>query len=414
MSDDILVRVEGISKKFCRNLKRSLWYGVQDLATELWGRPVGNRGELRPDEFWAVRDVSFTLRRGECLGLIGRNGAGKTTLLRMLNGLIKPDTGRIEIHGRVGALIALGAGFNPVLTGRENIYVNAAVLGLSKKETDSKYEEIVAFAELGEFIDSPVKNYSSGMYTRLGFAVAAHLNPDVLLVDEALAVGDLPYTVRCLNRVSDLRKNGTAVIFVSHNEIQVREAAQQCMLFHHGRATWYASLDDAFLAYNALNTNDIEFNTDIGFTHQGPIRTLEITTGTHGNSGTQHAQAGEDAVIYLACHSDGDIEGVCLELRFWNSLGQLISTIQSTTCGTTYLLNRGSNSFRVRLKSMPLSPGRYRIAGGFRRDGEVLAWSRDLSYININKPAACWPSHGALLLNAEITQTQRGSYEHQE
>ena len=170
--DDVLVRVEGVGKKFCRDLKKSLWYGMKDIAAEMLPgeRDLERHANLRPDEFWAVDDVSFELRRGECLGLIGRNGAGKTTLLKMLNGLIKPDKGRIEMRGRVGALIALGAGFNPILTGRENIYVNGSVLGLSQAETSSpKLEEIIEFAEMGEFIDTPVQNYSSGMHAGSDF-----------------------------------------------------------------------------------------------------------------------------------------------------------------------------------------------------------------------------------------------------
>ena len=190
-----LVRVEGVSKIFCRSLKRSLHYGLIDSLSDIL--PVGKRkyhenGEpiLRKEEFWAVKDVSFELRRGECLGLIGRNGAGKTTLLKMLNGLIKPDKGRIEMRGRMGALIALGAGFNPILTGRENIYVNGSISGLSKKEIEDKIEEIIDFSEIREFIDTPVQSYSSGMPVRLGFAIATALNPDILLLDEVLAVGD--------------------------------------------------------------------------------------------------------------------------------------------------------------------------------------------------------------------------------
>src|SRR5580658_5961431 len=152
---DILVKVEGVRKKFCRSLKKSLWYGLKDMAAEMVGGSL-QHDHLRKDEFWAVNDVSFELKRGECLGLIGRNGAGKTTLLKLLNGLIKPDHGRIEMRGRVGALIALGAGFNPILTGRENIYVNGSVLGLTKKEIDEKIEEIIDFADIRDSIDSPV------------------------------------------------------------------------------------------------------------------------------------------------------------------------------------------------------------------------------------------------------------------
>ncbi|MDP3817157.1 ABC transporter ATP-binding protein, partial [Pseudomonas sp.] len=198
---EALVKVDGVSKKFCRSLKRSLWYGMQDLGSELIGNPHGGGGDLRKDEFWAIKDVSFELKRGECLGLIGRNGAGKTTLLRMLNGLIKPDQGRIEMRGRVAALIALGAGFNPILTGRENIYVNASVLGLRKREIDEKFEEIVEFAELGEVIDAPVQSYSSGMSVRLGFSIAVRMDPDVLIVDEVLAVGDMGFRSKCYNEI---------------------------------------------------------------------------------------------------------------------------------------------------------------------------------------------------------------------
>jgi lipopolysaccharide transport system ATP-binding protein len=215
MNDDVLIKVEGVSKKFCRSLKKSLYYGLKDIAGETTGFNK-NQDQLRSEEFWAVNDVSFELRRGECLGLIGRNGAGKTTLLKMLNGLIKPNKGRIEMHGRIGALIALGAGFNPILTGRENIYVNASILGLCKKESAAKFEEIVHFAELNDFIDTPVQNYSSGMQVRLGFAVAAVLiKPDVLLLDEVLAVGDMGFKIKCLNSVRELMADA-AVVFVSH------------------------------------------------------------------------------------------------------------------------------------------------------------------------------------------------------
>ncbi|WP_435547582.1 ABC transporter ATP-binding protein [Desulfobacterium sp. N47] len=234
-SNDVLVRVENVSKKFCRSLKRSLWYGMKDLGSELIGRSHKENEGLRQDEFWAVKDVSFELKRGECLGLIGRNGAGKTTLLRMLNGLIKPDKGRIEMRGRVGALIALGAGFNPILTGRENIYVNAAVLGLSQKEINSKFDEIVEFAELGEFIDTPVQSYSSGMTVRLGFAVAITLEPDVLILDEVLAVGDMKFQSKCFQRMKDIMHGGGAILLVTHALEQVAYYCDRAILVNKGR-----------------------------------------------------------------------------------------------------------------------------------------------------------------------------------
>jgi lipopolysaccharide transport system ATP-binding protein len=232
MSDEVLVKVEGVSKKFCRSLKRSLWYGVQDVSSELLGRR-GRHDELRKNEFWAVNDVSFELRRGECLGLIGPNGAGKSTLLKMLNGLVKPDQGHITMRGRVGALIELGAGFNPILTARENIYVNGAVLGFSKKEIDRKFDAIVDFAEIEEFIDTPVQNYSSGMKVRLGFAVAAQMDPDVLMIDEVLAVGDTEFRLKCLNRMSRISKRST-IIFVSHSMPMISRMSSSVLMVDDG------------------------------------------------------------------------------------------------------------------------------------------------------------------------------------
>ena len=212
--NEVLVEAEGVSKKFCKDLKTSLWYGVKDL----WSNVGGNKQErqLRPKEFWAVKDISFQLRRGECIGLIGHNGAGKSTLLKMLNGLINPDAGKITMRGRVGALIELGAGFNPILTGRENIYNNGAILGFTRKEIEEKIDAIIAFAEIEEFIDMPVQHYSSGMKVRLGFGVAAQMEPDILIIDEVLAVGDMGFILKCFKTIDDILPK-TAVIFVSHN-----------------------------------------------------------------------------------------------------------------------------------------------------------------------------------------------------
>jgi ABC-type polysaccharide/polyol phosphate transport system ATPase subunit len=244
-SPEVLVHVQGVSKKFCRDLKKSLWYGVRDLATELklfQNRTPGKDqhsgarayNTLREAEFWAVNNVSFDLRRGECLGLIGHNGAGKTTLLKLLNGLIKPDAGRIEMGGRVGALIALGAGFNPILTGRENIYVTGSILGLSKAEIDAQVDEIIDFAEIRGFIDAPVQSYSSGMAVRLGFAVAAKCQPDVLLLDEVLAVGDVGFQAKCFNCLSEFRRRGTAFVLVSHNMHQISRYCDRVLYLKQG------------------------------------------------------------------------------------------------------------------------------------------------------------------------------------
>ena len=338
-NDEVLVRVEGVSKKFCRSLKKSLWYGVCDIASELnpfgrtaafsnshknlttdgsdghgYGTAVRNQRAdsaefleghsqaglqmdseklasirsanaasgslensssvliseisgkksssaldsgpstldsthgLRAGEFFAVKDVSFELRRGECLGLIGHNGAGKTTLLKMLNGLIKPDSGSITMRGRVGALIALGAGFNPILTGRENIYINGSVLGLTKKEIDAKIDEIIDFAEIREFIDTPVQNYSSGMQVRLGFAVATTLDPDVLILDEVLAVGDVAFRAKCFQRIGRIMDK-CCVIFVSHDPIQVSRICDLCLYLNRGETLAMGATEEILELY---------------------------------------------------------------------------------------------------------------------------------------------------------------------
>lgn len=233
---ELLIKVDGVSKKFCKDLKRSLWYGMQDIGRSLLGRKPLE--DLRKDEFWAVRNVSFELKRGECLGLIGHNGAGKSTLLKMLNGLIRPDEGSIEMHGKVSALIELGAGFNPILTGRENIYNNGSVLGFSKKEIAAKFEAIVDFAEIHDFINTPVQNYSSGMKVRLGFAVAAQMEPDILIIDEVLAVGDVGFRIKCLNAINTLMQKA-AVIFVSHSMPQVAKISTFVMHMADGGAKYF-------------------------------------------------------------------------------------------------------------------------------------------------------------------------------
>ncbi len=237
-SNEILIKVEHLSKKFCKDLKTSLWYGVKDLYANVRGNK--NERTLRPEEFWAVKDINFELRRGESLGLIGHNGAGKSTLLKILNGLINPDEGKVTIKGRVGALIELGAGFNPILSGRENIYNNGAILGFTKKEINAKVEEIIDFAEIREFIDMPVQNYSSGMKVRLGFAVAAQMEPDVLIIDEVLAVGDMGFVLKCFKTIDNILPN-TAIVFVSHSMPMVSRICNNILLLERGISKFQGS-----------------------------------------------------------------------------------------------------------------------------------------------------------------------------
>jgi lipopolysaccharide transport system ATP-binding protein len=262
IDEDILIKCESVSKKFCRDFKRSLWYGIKDVSLSFSSKGNHNNA-LRKDEFWAVQDISFELRRGECLGLIGHNGAGKSTLLKILNGLLTPDEGQVTMRGRVGALIELGAGFNPILTGRENIYNNAAVLGFTKQEIDAKYDKIVEFSEIGEFIDSPVQNYSSGMKVRLGFAVAAEMEPDILLIDEILAVGDAGFRMKSYNKLTELMSK-CAVIFVSHSMQTIARVCTIGMLMQKGEMKFYTknmhqAIEKYFDVFEGEQAN-VEFN----------------------------------------------------------------------------------------------------------------------------------------------------------
>jgi lipopolysaccharide transport system ATP-binding protein len=254
--DDVLIRVDNVSKRFCRDLKKSLLYGLQDVAFDLLGRDRSEAG-LRGGEFLANQKISFELRRGECLGLIGHNGAGKTTLLKMLNGLITPDVGRIEMRGRVSALIALGAGFNPILTGRENVYIAGSVLGLSKQEIDAKYNEIVEFAQLEEFMESPVQNYSSGMQVRLGFAVASSMEPDILLIDEVLAVGDANFRSKCYSRIDELKER-CAIILVTHHMQHIGKITDRVCVLNRGNIIYDGAVDVGIQKYNELNQTGVE------------------------------------------------------------------------------------------------------------------------------------------------------------
>jgi lipopolysaccharide transport system ATP-binding protein len=235
MDNDVLIKVQGVSKKFCRSFSRSIKYGIQDVARDLLGID-SKPGQLRKGEFWAVDDVSFELRRGQTLGIIGLNGSGKTTVLKMLNGIFMPDKGSVEVKGKVGALIAIGAGFHPMLSGRENIYVSGAILGMGKREIDKKFESIMEFADIGDFLDSPVKFYSDGMYVRLGFAIAVHCEPDILLVDEVLSVGDIKFQSKCTKFLTEnVLKKGCSVVFVSHHRYMVQDLCQQVLCLKNGK-----------------------------------------------------------------------------------------------------------------------------------------------------------------------------------
>jgi len=251
MDNETILQVDGVWKKYCRQLKRSMWYGIRDIARQMGmgRRELSGTPELRKGEFFAVKNACFDVRQGECVGMIGPNGAGKSTMLKMINGLIRPDAGRITIRGKIGALIELGTGFNPVLSGRENIFVNAAVLGMGRREVDKVFDDIVDFAGLHEVIGDPIKTYSSGMKVRLGFSVAAHLRPRLLIMDEVLAVGDVAFRMKCFNHFNTLTKNGTSIILVTHAVGMLPRVATRSLVFDAGRICFDGDVQQGMTVY---------------------------------------------------------------------------------------------------------------------------------------------------------------------
>lgn len=251
MNKEPVISVSNISKKFCKNLKRSMFYGTKDVLKSMIGLPCDTE-HLRQGEFWALENISFEVEKGGVLGIVGQNGSGKSTLLRLLTGIFPPDRGSITIRGRIGALISVGAGFHPHMTGRENIYLNGTILGMSKSQIAENLDAIIAFAEIGDSIDAPVSTYSSGMTVRLGFAIAIHSVPEILLADEVLAVGDLQFTLKCYRKLSEFKKNGGTIILVSHSIQQIRNLCTKVLWIDRSKIKRYGNTQDVCDEYEAF------------------------------------------------------------------------------------------------------------------------------------------------------------------
>jgi len=296
---DTVLEVKGVCKKFRRGeLHNSLRDLVPALMSSLFRG--GRAQELARREFWALRDVSFSVQRGEAVGIIGGNGAGKSTILKLLTGIMRPTMGSIRVAGRVSAVIEITAGFHQDLTGRENVYLNGAILGMTRQEIRRRFDEIVAFAGLEEFIDTPVKRYSSGMYARLGFSVAAHVDPDVLLVDEVLSVGDYLFQRKCVERMNAVIAGGSTVIFVSHNLRELANVCHRSVLLDKGRVKMVGSTDEVIMAYYRAGQKDRAADAERGVlitevtTHDESGPRVEFETGStlgitvHARARTRH------------------------------------------------------------------------------------------------------------------------------
>lgn len=367
---DTLITVDNVSKKFCRSLKKSLWYGVKDMGAEFFGRS-NSHNELREGEFWANKDISFEVKQGESIGLIGHNGAGKTTLLRMLNGLIKPDKGNIEIRGRMQALIALGAGFNPILTGRENVYVNAAVLRISKTEVDRKFDEIVDFSGIGEFIDAPVQSYSSGMVVRLGFAVASNMEPDILLVDEVLAVGDSEFQRKCQEKINSLVENGVALIIVSHNMNHVYHICKKSICLESGKILFYGNTVDAIKMYENKSLSSCYIDEDsLERTFQIALGPVKSSTGEiiisdiriSNSSGIMSGpfNTGENIIISADFIANKEISNPIVQISIHREDGVTCIVERTSDHSISFPnLNVGSGTFSFIINELPLKTANY-------------------------------------------------------
>jgi len=405
LNDDV-VQFNGVSKKFCRSLKRSMWYGLRDILRDTVGlSPKSAR--LRPKEFWAVDDVSFELKQGECLGLIGRNGAGKSTILKMLNGIILPDMGTIKIRGRVGALIEVGAGFHPQLTGRENVYINGAILGLNKREIDKHFDSIVAFSGIGEFIDTPVKFYSSGMFVRLGFSVAAHLQPDVLLVDEILAVGDMAFQGKCLEHISHLCRKGCTIILVSHDEERVRRVCGRGILLDKGRAIFRGDLNSCYAEYHKLPPDGWIGETKRAGNHKVEIREIEFLDAQGVAQKT--FQVGQPLTVRVHLLPHEPVENPVLDVSFNSPLGYVASSSHSQYSGCKLGPVDRPSIVEIHFARIHLTPGAYRVSAVLSAPDllEIYDWKRNTWDVTIENKCyirgAVWmPARWRVLLTKEV------------
>jgi lipopolysaccharide transport system ATP-binding protein len=326
--NDIAIEFDHVWKKFKKGeIHNSLRDLIPAAARSFFSR--NHQGELEQREFWAIKDVSFQVKRGEAFGIIGPNGAGKSTILKLLSKILRPNKGTVELEGKLSALIEVGAGFHPDLTGRENIYLNGTILGMKKPEIGRKLDEIIAFSGLEDFIDTPVKRYSSGMYARLGFSVAAHVDPDVLLVDEVLSVGDFPFQTRCLKKMQETISKGTTVIFISHNIPAVIQVCPQAILLTKGEIKRIGPSADVcrfyYRAYGEMHRVD-----------HGSIQLKEITLLSSDGTPCNAFETGEWATADVAVSAKERVDGLIMGFLIKRSDGLMVFDANSDKIADKY------------------------------------------------------------------------------
>ena len=360
---DALIKVEHVSKKYCKFLKDSMVYGVSDIGRNMVGLK-SHSDQLRKNEFWSVDDVSFEVKRGETLGLIGANGSGKTTMLKMINGIFWPDKGKISVRGRIGALIAVGAGFHPLLTGRENVYINGAILGMTRREVDKKFDSIVDFSGIGSFLDSPVKHYSSGMYVRLGFAIAVHSHCDILLIDEVLAVGDISFQAKCIDKIKELGREGVTKIFVSHNFDAVQMLCQNAVYLSKGKMRLYGETSHILEEFRkdiiSGGVNDI--NAVRHGTREIEVIKVDLLDSDHQIK--KSFRRGERLQVKIAFVAKKLIEDPSFSVTLYDKDGQIVHRSTTRSQGVRTGKVEGQGEVIYTLEALPVHIGEYAMTIG--------------------------------------------------
>jgi lipopolysaccharide transport system ATP-binding protein len=372
-SSDIAIEVEDLSKRYEIGGDQAGYLLLTERITER----VKNFGRgPKPQEFWALRDINFEVRRGETLGVIGHNGAGKSTLLKILSRITPPTKGEARLHGRVGALLEVGTGFHPELTGRENVFLNGAILNMRRREIQSRFEEIVEFADIGPFIDTPVKRYSSGMQLRLAFSVAAHLEPEILIIDEVLSVGDIAFQEKCLGRMEEASKEGRTVVFISHSLPSVVSLCDRAIMLSEGRVAASGRVGEVVDAYLGAFTSDLERGIrDRSHQGNGKLRLVDFHLERDDRL-LDSPVTGEpfDMVLSFEKHTQEALRGTRVNLTVF-ALGDPTPLLDLDTAqtGESFPEVPAQGEIRCRLERCPLPAGQYYVdvrvdAGGQRLD----------------------------------------------
>jgi lipopolysaccharide transport system ATP-binding protein len=368
----IAIEVTRLGKKYHIGGAQKSHYRLTDQVVDMFMTPFRRAvkllrgqaaGAAELDEtIWALKDVSFQIKPGEVVGIIGRNGVGKSTLLKILSGITDPTEGYADIYGRVGSLLEVGTGFHPELTGRENIYLNGAILGMKKIEIERKLDEIVAFAEIDKFLDTPAKHYSSGMYVRLAFSVAAYLEPEILLVDEVLAVGDLAFQRKCLGKMDDVAKAGRTVVFVSHNMGLLQQLCERGIFLQQGAVHTDGTIAEAVDAYlqtlEQVKSHDLSKRTDRKGVGQVRLVSAEVTN--NGNGSSPLLKTGYPARFEFCVNAF--VSGIACNFFIYDTIGQPVTSFYSRVRGPEDSFDPANGlKFVCELEELLLLPGRYRI-----------------------------------------------------